>query len=605
MLKPILKLSIRAMCKPTEMKLIPVPGRLKQFGEKCKVGAGVVSLGLLAGFPVPVPAGTSLSKPDPNYVEFGLNVGPFAYDGKCDDPRFKGPGMADNPTEQAVYQDAADCRAAYAKRKIWIQFDFGDVDLGDDSGHDANDGKCDDPRFEGTRGMAESPEVESLGRDRSDCVSAYIGRTIRLTLASELFGDDSGHYANDGECDDPRFEGTVGMAESPDIESLGRDRSDCMYAVLEKSIAWIKTDVPGTGIMFGGNGSNYAYNGECDDPRFTGIGVSGTAGWKDVEKDAVDCWRAVKEARATLKVTATPEVTIWFGDDNSILAFDGECDDPRFEGDGMAKSLYRQLVGHDATDCTSAFLSGRITRNPDYNWSQLLDAVISEDVEMVKSELANGADPNKGSKGKNTPLIWAAWTNNRSEIVHLLIGYGADPALQNDFGLTPLNAAAWNDKTDEFIDALTTVEVANVPTNKDRCSPLHGLASVSENPKTIRKLVNFGANVNARTRDGWTPLHQAAYYNETPGIASALIKIGADLNPQDNEGRTPLYQATANNNVQAVEEILEGGADPNLGTEDGDTPLLRAIMERNRFTCEILSKYAKKKEGTNEEDCEF
>ena len=252
----------------------------------------------------------------------------------------------------------------------------------------------------------------------------------------------------------------------------------------------------------------------------------------------MDCWRAVKEARAALTINATPDVNIWFGDDDSEFAFDGECDDPRFEGDGMARNLHRQYVGHDATDCSSAVLSRRITRNLDYNWSRLLDAVISEDVEMVKSELVNGADPNKGSKGNNTPLIWAAWTNNRSEIVHLLIGHGAEPTLQSDFGLTPLNAAAWSDKTGEFIDALTTEEAANVPTNKDRWSPLHGVASVSGSPETIRKLVNFGADVNARTIDSWTPLHQAAYHNETPGIASVLIKFGADPNAQNKDGRT-------------------------------------------------------------------
>ena len=584
------------------MRLTPVIVRLKQFRVRCNVGAGVVSVSLvLTGIPGPIPAGTSLSGLDLDHVEFGMNVGPFAYDGECDDPRFRGPGMADNPTEDEVYQDAADCRAAFAKRKIWMQRDFGDVNFGDDSGRNANDERCDDPRFEGSGGMAESPELESLGRDRSDCLSAYIGRAIRLTLASELFGDDSGKYANDGECDDPRFEGSKGMAELPDLESLGRDRSDCMYAVLEKSIAWIETDIPDTGIMFGGNGSNYAYDGECDDPRFTGVGVAGTAEWRDVEKDAVDCWRAVKGARATLKITATPDANVWFGDDNSKRAFNVECDDPRFEGVGMAEILHREYVGRDATDCAGAFLGSRITRNLNYDWSRLLDAVISEDVEMAKSELVNGADPNEGSKGKNTPLIWAAWTNNSSEIVHLLIRFGADPALQNDFGVTPLNAAAWSGKTDEFIDALTTEEAANLPTNEDRWSPLHGLASVSESPNTIRKLVDFGANVNARTSDGWTPLHQAAYHNETPGIASVLIKFGADLNAQNKEGRTPLYQATANNNIQAVEEILEGGADPSLGTEDGETPLRRAVKERNRFTCAILSKYVKGKE----EDCEF
>ncbi len=50
-----------------------------------------------------------------------------------------------------------------------------------------------------------------------------------------------------------------------------------------------------------------------------------------------------------------------FGDDSSMWANDGECDDPRFVGPGMTDTqLLESDRGHDATDCIEAYRAGRI-----------------------------------------------------------------------------------------------------------------------------------------------------------------------------------------------------------------------------------------------------
>ena len=59
------------------------------------------------------------------------------------------------------------------------------------------------------------------------------------------------------------------------------------------------------------------------------------------------------------------ERSIDFGDDSSQWARDGECDDPRFEGEGMASTLLDGDRGHDATDCRQLFESGRIRLKDD------------------------------------------------------------------------------------------------------------------------------------------------------------------------------------------------------------------------------------------------
>ena len=52
--------------------------------------------------------------------------------------------------------------------------------------------------------------------------------------------------------------------------------------------------------------------------------------------------------------------TVDFGDDASPWARDGECDDPRFAGEGVAQTQLDLETRHDATDCRSLFNMGRI-----------------------------------------------------------------------------------------------------------------------------------------------------------------------------------------------------------------------------------------------------
>lgn len=57
---------------------------------------------------------------------------------------------------------------------------------------------------------------------------------------------------------------------------------------------------------------------------------------------------------------AAPEFA--FGDDAGQYSKDGECDDPRFEGPGMTTTaLLNDDVLHDATDCQAAFDAGKLT----------------------------------------------------------------------------------------------------------------------------------------------------------------------------------------------------------------------------------------------------
>ncbi len=272
--------------------------------------------------------------------------------------------------------------------------DASGIDFGDDTSQWANDGECDDPRFTGTGSATELVDAD-LMKDATDCRAAYEAGTVTLAedapatadtpaatptdIADIDFGDDTSEWAKDGECDDPRFTGTGSAAELVDAD-LMKDATDCRAAyeagtVTLVSDAGATADTPAAtptdiaDIDFGDDTSEWAKDGECDDPRFTGTGSAAELVDADLMKDATDC-RAAYEAGTVTLVSDTPATAdtpastpvdiadIDFGDDTSDWAKDGECDDPRFSGTGVAETLLDADMGHDATDCRAPWKPG-------------------------------------------------------------------------------------------------------------------------------------------------------------------------------------------------------------------------------------------------------
>ena len=126
---------------------------------------------------------------------------------------------------------------------------------------------------------------------------------------------------------------------------------------------------------FGDDSGRFAKDGECDDMRFDGAGHDRTLLIdSDILHDATDCRAAFNQGR--LKYlgghrNGTPANSdngasrIQCGDDTSKYAKDGECDDKRFTGAGMTTTpLLDSDIQHDATDCRAAFNAGRLTLRP-------------------------------------------------------------------------------------------------------------------------------------------------------------------------------------------------------------------------------------------------
>ncbi len=126
------------------------------------------------------------------------------------------------------------------------------------------------------------------------------------------FGDDASKYSKDGECDDKRFSGP-GMTSTPLLDSdVGHDATDCKSAYNQNRLTFVGENGGGQAVAHGSNdleriqwgddGSKYSKDGECDDKRFTGPGMTSTPLLdSDIQHDATDCRAAYSQGRLSLR----------------------------------------------------------------------------------------------------------------------------------------------------------------------------------------------------------------------------------------------------------------------------------------------------------------
>lgn len=243
---------------------------------------------------------------------------------------------------------AASATALLAGLPAWAQ---ATPDFGDDSGEWANDGECDDPRFVGEGVAAITVEADRMA-DATDCRAAWEAGTARLAEAGAAPGAAPGAKPADPAADPaaaPAAPGTKGAPATP----------------LATPVAPAAPAAPAA-IEFGDDSGQYPRDGECDDRRFVGEGMATSLGWADVGRDASDCRPLYEAGRIRLwnpmeAQAATQCAAIDFGDDSSEYANDGECDDIRFEGAAAAFALSAENTGKDAADCTRLCAFGAVS----------------------------------------------------------------------------------------------------------------------------------------------------------------------------------------------------------------------------------------------------
>ncbi len=145
------------------------------------------------------------------------------------------------------------------------------------------------------------------------------------------------------------------------------------------------------------------------------------------------------------------------------------------------------------------------------------------------------------------PLLMAV-LNNKLDVARLLVSKGANVNADDFWGRTPLWAAVEYRNLD-----MNNVEVDAPKDNGVDRAPILAF---------IKELIDAGANVNARTR-------------ELPPARRWLYSLN-DVSWVDFTGQTPFLRAALSGDTTAMKLLVQHGADPNLPTLAGTTPLMAA-----------------------------
>ncbi|CAB0043965.1 unnamed protein product, partial [Trichogramma brassicae] len=190
-------------------------------------------------------------------------------------------------------------------------------------------------------------------------------------------------------------------------------------------------------------------------------------------------------------------------------------------------------------------------------------------------------------KEGNTPLHEAFIHRNR-QLVELLVKRGADLNIANNDGSTFLHLISKyiDDEDDELVELFFEIwderqQTAQIDArDKSGNVPLH-LALEYHNNKLVELLLRRGADQSLANNYGGTPLHLISNYidDEDDELVELFFEIWderqqtARVDVQDEEGNTPLHEAVNWGNKKVVEKLLRRGANANLATNYGMTPL--------------------------------
>ena len=113
-------------------------------------------------------------------------------------------------------------------------------------------------------------------------------------------------------------------------------------------------------------------------------------------------------------------------------------------------------------------------------------------------------------------------------------------------------------------------------------------ASLSSSGEFIETLIDLGANVNAqRTDDKEAPLTLSSGWNKFMAVY-LLLDHGADANIASADGNSPLHTAVSKGFFDITKLLVEKGSYVNLQNKEGRTPLFLSVKNKHEQLIKLL-----------------
>jgi uncharacterized protein len=255
------------------------------------------------------------------------------------------------------------------------------------------------------------------------------------------------------------------------------------------------------------------------------------------------------------------------------------------EGDGMT-ALHWAASNNDVDLAVMLIHAGANLRAATRinGYTPLLTAAKAGHAPVIKALLERGADAKAASSAGTTPLMLAAAAGS-VDAVNALIDAGADPnAKESARGQTALMfAAAYNrvpvirvlaSRGADVSAASKVVDLHAFTEEDSERRPAQG--GQQRKPQVAGVDRNFVYTELIGYMGGFTPLLQAAREGHTDAV-NALLEAGADINQVSGDRSSPLLVAAINGHFDLAKHLLEKGADPTLAAENGVTPLYAVL----------------------------
>ena len=197
----------------------------------------------------------------------------------------------------------------------------------------------------------------------------------------------------------------------------------------------------------------------------------------------------------------------------------------------------------------------------------LMLAASAGDTGALTALLDAGAKPNTTETERGHTALMFAAAANRVPAVKLLLSRGADPKIETR--VTDLSALSRDGANPE--GRTLTAAPAGAPARPAAPAAAAPRARVGG----IDRQYFFNELVHAQ--GGMAPLHFAVRQGYAD-VAIALLDAGVDVNQlKGGDNTSPLLVATVNGHFDLAATLLERGANPNLASENGVTPLFAAV----------------------------